>query len=219
MFVQSRLHVKKLILLSTLLLSGCFEVENPNDGEGGTPPPPPPPPPTLSHLATGTMGHYQNAGGYTVANTSATSEAETATVHVTETIPTGFVPQVITYPYAFSSLTLFENVDVVKDEILFSRAIERTFDELINDHFLLVVDPQNSIAPAAHQTALENDECPLDSSDLLTTAVLNINLSGMDVSNIAYYCSEHSLYWVKHEQTGIVGTILQWLGPFQPGEE
>jgi hypothetical protein len=159
---------------------------------------------------------YRPTAGYTVANTSATFNAGTATVNVTETFSGGFVAQVITHPYAFSSLADSANVEVVKDGIPAGAAMELTFDELVNDHFLTVVDPQNTIAPAAHQAALENNECPFDNSDQLFTAVLNVNLSGMDVSNIAYYCADHSWYWVRHEQTAFVGTIVQWLGPFRP---
>jgi hypothetical protein len=160
------------------------------------------------------LGH-RPTGGYTVANTNATFDATTATVNVTETFSGGAVTMALTFPYAFSSLADYANVEVVKDGNPVGAAMEWTFDELINDQFLLIADPLNTIASAAEQAALENNECPIDNGPVVT-AVLNVNLSGMDVSNIAYYCADHCQYWVRHEQGAFVGTIVQWLGPFQP---
>jgi hypothetical protein len=154
--------------------------------------------------------------GYTIANQSATLQGDVVEVNVVETVPSGIVNQVVTYPYAFSSLPSCENIEVTKDGIPVGKAMEYTFEELVNDHILQIDSPLSHGASEEHRDALENKECPFDNTDPLFTAVLKVDLTGMDLSNIAFYCPEHTFYWVRREQPAFVGTWVQWLGAFRP---
>ncbi|MBI2930489.1 MAG: protease complex subunit PrcB family protein [Planctomycetes bacterium] len=168
----------------------------------------------------------RNTSGYAAAFTNVTWQMESATAHVQETTPapTDIVLQMITRPWTFARLTRPSGsvpgadgpLYFVKDGGAPILAEEATFEGLINQHFANVSTPQDTSVPSNHVPALESGVCPLH-GDALVSAALNVNLSGQDVSNTAYYCAQSGRYWVRHVQGAFVGTITAWYGPFEPG--
>lgn len=62
---------------------------------------------------------------------------------------------------------------------------------------------------------LEARVCPIDGTELVVVE-LPASRTYTDISNDAYYCPVHRVYWVKHTQGAFMGNVSVWRGPFGP---
>jgi hypothetical protein len=164
-----------------------------------------------------TLGN-RPTGGYLIEIDDVEWDSNGALVIATETQPGpgDIVTQGSTRPYTFAEVTTPENglVKFEKDGNPMGLGLYWTPELLIEMHLLMEYPtPTDVIAPAGDVTALQAGTCP--GGGAIEGIVLPMNFSGQDVSNLALYCPDQGKYWIRHEQGAFVGTIVQWLGPFE----
>ena len=59
--------------------------------------------------------------------------------------------------------------------------------------------------------------CPFSGKPLVQ---IDLKATGQysDVACAAYYSPVEGYYWVRHEQGGLTGNVVEWWGPFVPGQ-